>query len=41
MSKAVCVSKSRLERKRGTLRVAHLPGKAQPVTYSVHGVIAD
>jgi hypothetical protein len=41
MSKVVYVSKSRLERKRGPLRVAHLPGEAQPVIYSVHGAIAE
>ena len=26
---------------RGPLRVAHLPGEAQPVVYSVHGAIAE
>ncbi len=41
MSKVVYVSKSTLERKRGPLRVAHLPGEAQPVVYSVHGAIAE
>jgi hypothetical protein len=41
MSKVVYVSKSTLERKRGPLRVAHLPGEAQPVIYSVHGAIAE
>jgi hypothetical protein len=41
MSKVVYVSKSTLERKRGPLRVARLPGEAQPVVYSVHGGIAE
>ena len=41
MSKVVYVSKSRLERKQGPVRVAHLPGESQPVIYSVHGAIAE
>jgi hypothetical protein len=41
MSQVVYVSKSRIERKAGPLRVAHLPGEAQPVMYSVHGAIAE
>jgi hypothetical protein len=41
VSKVVYVSKSRLERKQGPLRVAHLPGESQPVIYSVHGAIAE
>ncbi len=41
MGNVVYVSKSRLERKRGPVRVAHLPGEAQPVIYSVHGAIAE
>jgi len=41
MGNVVYVSKSTLERKRGPLRVAHLPGEAQPVVYSVHGAIAE
>ncbi len=41
MSKVVYVSKSRLERKAGPVRVAHLPGEARPVIYSVHGAIAE
>ena len=31
MSNLVYVSKSRLERKQGPVRVAHLPGEARPV----------
>ena len=34
-------SKIRLERRKGPLRIAHLPGEAQPVTFSVHGAIAE
>ena len=41
MSKVVYVSKSRLERRQGPVRVAHLPGEAQAVIYSVHGAIAE
>jgi len=41
MSDVVYTSKSRIERKRGPLRIAHLPGEAQPVIYSVHGAIAE
>ncbi|HXM99360.1 MAG TPA: hypothetical protein VN982_12875 [Candidatus Dormibacteraeota bacterium] len=40
MSDVVYVSKVRIERKKGPLRVAHLPGEAHPVTFSVHGAIA-
>ena len=41
MSTVVYVSKSRLERRKGPLRIAHLPGESHPVTYSVHGAIAE
>jgi len=41
MSDVAYISKSRLERKQGPLRVAHLPGEPQPVIYSVHGAIAE
>jgi hypothetical protein len=40
MSDVVYVSKVRIERKKGPLRVAHLPGEPQPVIFSVHGAIA-
>ncbi len=40
MSDVVYVSKSTIERRQGPLRVARLPGEAQPVTFSVHGAIA-
>ena len=41
MIKVVYTSKSTIERKRGPLRIAHLPGESQPVAYSVHGAIAE
>jgi hypothetical protein len=41
MGNVVYVSKSTLERKQGPSRVAHLPGEARPVMYSVHGGIAE
>jgi hypothetical protein len=41
MSEVVYISKSRIERKRGPVRSANLPGEPQPVVYSVHGAIAE
>ncbi len=41
MSDVVYVSKVRIERKVGPLRIAYLPGEAQPVPFSVHGAIAQ
>ena len=40
MSEVVYISKTKIERKKGPLRVAHLPGEAQPVIFSVHSAIA-
>jgi len=40
VSDVIYVSKSRIERKQGPLRVAHLPGESQPVIFTVHGAIA-
>ena len=40
MSEVVYVSKVRIERQAGPLRIAHLPGESQPVIFSVHGAIA-
>jgi hypothetical protein len=34
------VSKVRIERKVGPIRMAYLPGESQPVVFSVHGAIA-
>lgn len=41
MPEVVYVSKSRIERKDGPLRIANLPGESQPVKFSVHGAIAE
>ena len=41
MSEVVYVSKIKIERKNGPLRVAHLPGEPKPVIFSVHGGIAQ
>jgi hypothetical protein len=41
MGNVVYVSKSCIERKVGPVRVAHLPGEKNPVTFSVHGAIAE
>lgn len=41
MSEIVYTSKVQIERQAGPLRIAVLPGEAQPVTFSVHGAIAE
>lgn len=41
MSDVVYISKSRIERKVGPVRIAYLPGETQPLTFSVHGAIAE
>lgn len=41
LSDVVYVSNSRIERRRGPVRIAQLPGESQPVIYSVHGAIAE
>ena len=41
MSDIVYVSKVRLERKVGPLRIARLPGESREVVFSVHGAIAQ
>lgn len=41
MSDVVYTSRSRIERKKGPLRIAYLPGESLPVIYSVHGAIAE
>lgn len=41
MLEGVYVSKVRIERKTGPLRVALLPGESRPVAFSVHGAIAE
>jgi hypothetical protein len=40
MSSVVYISNVRLERKKGPLRIAQLPGEENPVVFSVHGAIA-
>jgi hypothetical protein len=40
MGDLVYVSTSHIERRRGPLRIAHLPGEPQPVAFSVHGAVA-
>jgi len=41
VSAVAYTSKVRLERRNGPLRIAYLPGEAQPVMFSVHGAIAE
>jgi hypothetical protein len=41
VSEVVYVSKVRIERQTGPLRIAYLPGESQPVAFSVHGAIAE
>jgi len=41
MSDVVYTSKVHIERIKGPLRIARLPGEAQPVVFSVHGAIAE
>ena len=40
MTPVAYVSKVSLERKKGQLRLARLPGETNPVKFSVHGEIA-
>ena len=41
MSNVVYTSNVHIVRKRGPVRIATLPGESQPVTFSVHGAIAE
>ena len=41
MATVAYTSKIRIERRQGPLRIAYLPGEAQPVIFSVHGAIAE
>jgi len=41
MATVAYTSKIHIERRMGPLRVAYLPGEAQPVIFSVHGAIAE
>jgi len=40
MADPVYVSKVRIDRRAGPLRVAYLPGESQPIYFSVHGIYA-
>lgn len=41
MAEVVYVSKTRIERKVGPVRIAYIAGESQPVIFSVHGAIAQ
>jgi hypothetical protein len=41
MSEVVYTSTVTIERIKGPLRLAHLPGEARPVAFSAHGSIAE
>lgn len=41
MSDVVYVSQVRIEKQRGPIRLAHLPGGQEPIRYGVHGGIAE
>ena len=41
MSEVAYTSKIRQERRQGLVRIAYLPGESHPVTFSVHGAIAE
>ncbi len=41
MGELAYVSEVRVERRKGSLRAAHLPGEAEPVLYGMHGAIAE
>ena len=41
MFEVAYVSKVRIERKVGPLRIAYLPGESREVVFSVHGAIAE
>ena len=41
MSDVAYTSRVHIERLKGPLRIAHLPGESQPVMFSVHGAIAE
>ena len=41
MAAVAYTAKVRIERRKGPLRIAYVPGEMQPVTFSVHGAIAE
>jgi hypothetical protein len=40
MAEITYISNVQIERRKGPLRIAHLPGEPRPVEFSVHGAIA-
>lgn len=41
MSDVVYTANVRIERVKGPVRLAYLPGESQPITFSLHGAIAE
>ncbi len=41
MTKVAYISHVRIERERGPLRFAYLPAEPQPVSFGVHGAVAE
>lgn len=41
MSKISYISKVRIEREKGPVRLAYLPAENEPVTFGVHGAVAE
>jgi hypothetical protein len=41
MAEVVYVSEARIERRGGPIREAFLPAEAEPVTFGVHGAVAE
>jgi len=41
MSEIVYIADIKIERKRGPLRLAYLPAEKEPVSFGVHGAIAE
>ena len=40
-SQVVYVSRVRIERKKGPVRLAYLPAEKEPVVFGVHGAVAE
>ena len=41
MTEVAYTSRARIERQTGPLRLAYLPAETEPVTFGVHGAIAE